>query len=109
MLQQTNTVKTLCNIMITCPCVLYTLTPRFYIVKLEFTGVYIIFLFLLSIIYCGYSLNRQNEAVLTCTHNICFEQKYENSQNISTKNCHFYSREKSLYIARACFRNDDLN
>ena len=24
----------------------------------------------------------------------------------STENCHFYSREKSLYIAWACFRND---
>ena len=23
----------------------------------------------------------------------------------STENCHFYSREKSLYIAWACFRN----
>ena len=30
-----------------CPCVLYPLTPHFYIVKLGFTGVYIIFLFLL--------------------------------------------------------------
>ena len=24
----------------------------------------------------------------------------------STENCHFYSREKSLYIAWACFRNE---
>ena len=39
------------------------------------------------------------------THNICFEQKYENSQKISTENCHFYSHEKSLYIAWTCFRN----
>ena len=23
----------------------------------------------------------------------------------STNNCHFYSREKSLYVAWACFRN----
>ena len=35
------------SIRITCPCDLYSLTPHFYIVKLEFTGVYIIFLFLL--------------------------------------------------------------
>ena len=41
-----------------------------------------------------------------CTHNLCFEQKYENSQTVSTENCHFYSREISLYIAWACFRND---
>ena len=46
-----------------------------------------------------------SEAVLTCTHNLCFEQKYENSKNNSIKNCNFYSREKSLYIAWACFRN----
>ena len=35
------------SIMQTCPCNLYSLTPHFYIVKLRFTGVYIIFLFLL--------------------------------------------------------------
>ena len=42
---------------------------------------------------------------LTCTHNLCFEQKYENSQNISPENCHFYSFEKSLFVSWACFRN----
>ena len=35
------------DIRITCPCDLYPFTPHFYIVKLGFTGVYIIFLFLL--------------------------------------------------------------
>ena len=70
-------------IRITCLCVLYPLTPHLY-----YTGVYIIFLFLL--------------------YNICFQQKYENSQNKSTENCHFYSREKSLYVAWACFRNVNL-
>ena len=39
------------------------LKPQFYIVKLGFTGVHIIFLI--------------GEAVLTSTHNLCFEQKYE--------------------------------
>ena len=34
-------------IRITCPCNVYPLTPHFYIVKLEFTGVYILFLVLL--------------------------------------------------------------
>ena len=34
----------------------YPLKPHLYIVKLEFTGVYIIFLFLLKSIDCGYSL-----------------------------------------------------
>ena len=36
-----------CCIMLTCPCNVHPLTPHFYIVKLGFTGVYIIFLFLL--------------------------------------------------------------
>ena len=26
-----------------------------------------------------------------CTHNLCFEQKYENSKKYSIENCHFYS------------------
>ena len=32
------------DIMITCPCNVYPLTPHFYIVKLGFTGVFIFFL-----------------------------------------------------------------
>ena len=40
----------------TSPCNEHPFTPHFYIVKLGFTGVYIIFLFLLQNIYCGYSL-----------------------------------------------------
>ena len=47
----------------------------FYIEKLGFAGVYLIFLFLIQIIDCGYSLEL-SEAVLTCTHNVCFELKY---------------------------------
>ena len=43
---------------------------------------------------CGYSLD------------LCFEQKYEKSKNNSNENCHFYTREKSLYVAWACFLND---
>ena len=56
--------------MLTCPCNVDPLTPHFYIVKVGFTGVYIIFLFLLRNIYCGYSLEPPH---------LCFEQKYENS------------------------------
>ena len=49
--------------------------------------------------------HRLSEAVLACTHNLCFEQKSENSKKNSTENCHIYIREKSLYVAWACFRN----
>ena len=63
-------------IMKTCPCNDYALTPHFCIVKLGFTRVFIFFLFVLKNIDCGYSLEPpQFEAVLTCTHNQCFEQK----------------------------------
>ena len=63
------------------------LKPHFYIVKLGFTGVYIIFLvsaqkYKLWVIVRTASL-RQNclsEAVLMSTHNLCFEQKYEKYQ-----------------------------
>ena len=40
----------------TCPCYEYPLKPHFYIEKLGFAGVYLIFLFLLQNIDCGYSL-----------------------------------------------------
>ena len=40
----------------TSPCNEHPLTPHFYIVKLGFTGVYFVFLFLLRNIDCGYSL-----------------------------------------------------
>ena len=39
-----------------CLCNFDPLKPHFYIVKLGFTGVYIIFLILLRNIDCGYSL-----------------------------------------------------
>ena len=56
------------SIMITSPCNEHPLAPKFYIVKLGFTGVYIIFLiFALK--------HRLWVLVLTCTHNQCFEQK----------------------------------
>ena len=43
------------DIMLECSCNVHP-TPHFYIVKLGFTGVYIIFLYLLKNIDCGYSL-----------------------------------------------------
>ena len=52
-----------------------------------------------------FDLLKITEAVLTCIHDLCFEQKYENSQKISNENCQFYIREKSLYVAWAYFRN----
>ena len=62
------------------------LKPHFYIVKPGFTGVYIIF----RISAQKHRLwvlvrNCLAEAVLTSTHNLCFEQKYEKYQNFYLK------------------------
>ena len=40
----------------TCPCNIYPLEPHFYIAKLGYAGVYLLFLFLLQNIHCGYTL-----------------------------------------------------
>ena len=47
----------------TCPCNVYPLKPHFYIVKLGFAGVYLLFLFLLQNIDCGYSLEPPRRGV----------------------------------------------
>ena len=47
--------------------------PQFYIVKLRFTGIYIIVLISAQNIDCEYSLEPPRRgAVLTSTHNLCF-------------------------------------
>ena len=55
--------------------------PNFYIVKLGFTGVYIIFLISAQNIDCGYSLEPPR---------LCFEQKQEKYQNFLSENFHFF-------------------
>ena len=81
------------------------LKPHFYIVKLGFTGVYIIFLILLKNIDCEYSLEppRRDEAVLTSTHNLCFEQKYEKYQIFLSENFQFLVVKFSIYLNRRVF------
>ena len=60
------------------------LKPHFYIVKLGFTGVYIIFL-ISAQKHRLWVLVRTGEAVLTSIHKLCFEQKYEKYQNFYLK------------------------
>ena len=57
------------------------LKPHFYIVKLGFTGVYIIFLFFLKSIDCGYSLEPPRWDGSNEYHNLGFEHKYEKYQS----------------------------
>ena len=59
--------------------ILTPLNPTF-IVKLGFTGVYIIFLFCSKTWIVGTRYNSLIEGVLTSTYNLCFKQKYEKYQ-----------------------------
>ena len=73
------------------------LKPHFYIVKLGFTGVYIIFLISDQNIDCEYSLE-----LLTSTHNLCFEQKHE-YQNFFSEKFHFLVMKFSVCLNRHVF------
>ena len=43
------------------------------------------------------------KAVLTSTHNLCFEQKYVKYQNFLSKNFHFLMVKFSVYLNRRVF------
>ena len=63
--------------------------PHFYIVKLGFTGVYIIFLISAQNIDCGYSLEPPRRGGSNEYRNQCFEQKYEKYQSFLSENFQF--------------------
>ena len=77
--------------------------PHFYIEKLEFTGVYIIF-FISAQRHklWGYSLEPL-EAVLTSNYNLCFEQKYEKYQNFLSENFQFLVVKFTVYLTSHVF------
>ena len=66
--------------------------PHFYIVKLGFTGVYIIFFYFNS----KHRLWVLVEAVLTSTHNLCFNF-------VLAENFHFLAVKFSVYLNRRVF------
>ena len=70
------------------------LKPHFYIVKLGFTGVYIIFLI---------SAQKHRLWALMSTHNLYFEQKHEKYQNFLSENFHFLVVKLSVYLNRHVF------
>ena len=58
----------------------------------------------------GQGLDRRNdmaraagEALLTSTHNLCFEHKYEKYQNFLSENFHFLVIKFSVYLNRHVF------
>ena len=75
------------------------LKPHFYIVKLGFTGVYIIFLFLLKNIDCGYSLEPPRRGGSNENPQSMFEQKLEKYQFL-TENFQFLEVKFSIYLNR---------
>ena len=64
------------------------LKPHFYLVKLGYTGVYIIFLISTQIIDL---------------HNLCFEQKYEKISEFLSENFYFLVVKFSVYLNRLVF------
>ena len=86
-------------IMKTCLYNFDPLKPHFYIVKLGFTGVYIIFLI---------SAQKHRLWVLVRTasasiHNLCFEQKYGKYQSFLPENFRFLEVKFSIYLNRRVF------
>ena len=51
----------------------------------------------------GTRSNRLGEAVLTSTHNLCFEQKYETYQYFLSENFQFLMVKISIYLDRRVF------
>ena len=90
------------NITKTCLYNFDPLKPHFYIVKLVFTGVYIIF-FISAQKHRLWVLVRTASAVLTSTHNLRFEQKYEKYQNFLSENLHFFVVKFSGYLNSLVF------
>ena len=86
----------------TCLCNFDPLKPHFYIVKLGFPGVYIIFL-ISAQKHRLWVLVRTAEAVLTSTHNLCFKQKYEKYQGFLSENFQFLEVKLSVYLNRRVF------
>ena len=68
-----------------------------------FTGVYIGFHISAQKQIVGIRKNRLAEAVLTSTHNLCLEQKYENYQKFSSESFHFWVVKFSIYLNRRVF------
>ena len=79
------------------------LKPHFCIVKLGFTGVYIIFLISVQNIDCGYSLEPPRRGGSNEYHNLCFVQKYEKYLSFLSEKFQFLEIKFSIYLNRRVF------
>ena len=66
------------------------LKPHFYIIKLGFTGVYIIFLFLLKSIDCGYSLEPPRRGGSNEYQQSMFGAEIRKMSDCLSENFHFF-------------------
>ena len=74
---------------------LTTLIPHIYVVKLGFTGVYIIFLLLIQNIYCGYSLEPPRRSL--CTTMYVLKKDIKNSDFFQMK-FSVFTAEKKIFV-----------
>ena len=79
------------------------LKPQFYIVKLGFTGVNIIFLISAQNHRLWYSLEPPRRGGYNEYHNLCFEQKYEKISAFLSENFQFLEVKFSIYLNRRVF------
>ena len=92
-------------LLITKTC-LYNIDPlksHFCIVKLGFTGVYIIFLISAQKTDCGYSLEPPRRGGSNEYLNLCFDQKYEKYPNFYLKIFSFWWLKCAVYLNRHVF------
>ena len=82
------------------------LKPHFYIIKLGFTGVYVIFLFSAQNTDCRYSLEPPQRSGSNEYHNLCFEQKYGKKIRIFIWKFSIFGDKIFFTFKQACFRND---
>ena len=96
----------ICNITKTYLYNFELLEPHFYIVKLGFTGVYIIFL--ISAQKHRLWVLVRTASARTSTNNLCFEQKYEQISEVLSVKFQFLVVKFSIYLNRRVFvmKND---
>ena len=85
---------------------LYNLTPlkiHFYVVKLEFTGVYIIFLISAQNIDCGYSLELPRRGGSNKYPQSMFWAEIWKISEFLSENFHFLEVKFSIYLNRRVF------
>ena len=87
----------------TCLFIFYPLKPHFYIVKLKFTGVLIIFLISAQNIDCRYLLEPPRRGGSNEYSQSMFEQNPEKYQNFLSENFHFLVVKFSVYLNRHVF------